>query len=260
MSATVLERTSAANQGGQGAVQAGVTQKQLVRAKAGQRVAVRQRWTNCYLNATSTPLGNPIVEGPYLRIHPMTGLTDVPDQINTFDMRKQVRPLRFSGVRAGEVFSSEGGAITIPQAYGDWYYEINANGPSVYLPFDASVELVAPASGVWVYDLITYDDPFPSQEAQRYHRLTRNIYNENTRVLIVPTGCYAWEVTGPIGASTFSIGLEDTSKAAASGNTIFPVVPVQGQILSIGNARTLTVSQVGVLPAALQIHFHIAIP
>lgn len=260
MSATILERTSAPAQAGSGAVVQSVTLKQLGRAKAGQRVAVRQRFAQCYMNATATPAGFTVIEGPYLRIHPMTGMTDVPDQINTFDMRKQVRPLKASVVRDDEVISSEGGAVTIPQKYGDWYYEINANGPSIYLPFDASIELAAPASGVWVYDLITYDDPFPSQEAQRYHRLTRNFYNEVTRVLTVPVGCYAWEVTGAPGASTFQISPEDAGKAAAGGNSLYPVVPVQGQILSIGNARTLTVVQVGALPAAFQVHFHIAIP
>lgn len=260
-----LERRTAApvliTPGDPTGVENGYARKSVVRARYGTRIVLRQRYSEFYMNATSAPAGS-ILEGPYLRIIPLAGaLRDIPDRLLT----AKDYPYKYTDINrfVGEVVSGEGGAKTIPEQYGEFYYEINANGASVLMPFDGQLELVAPSSGIWCYDVLTFDDPHKNQEQQRCHRQTRNIYGNVTRLLDVPVGAYALEFSGTVGTSTVTLATEDTAKAAASGNSAFTYTPVQGQggIVSLGNARRVNFIQAGVaLPASAQVHFHIAIP
>ena len=214
MTAIKLERRTQA----QGNNAENVSRVSLGRFKAGQRIVLRPRYVEFYLNATTIPGAGAFAEGPYLRITPETHIKNVPDTLDPCG----VKPLKKS-VFGGEVISGEAGPISIiaQSSFNEFFYEVDAIGNNVRVPFDCSVDLVTASAGMYVFDLVVYQDesPVPAQR-QSNLTLTRSIPANTTRELYVPVGATEWCMSGNLaGGANLYLWQEDTGKLVLGYNS-----------------------------------------
>lgn len=188
---------------------------------------------------TSNPASN-MAEGPYLRIYPASQID------NGVGAWAQPGTQNISWDKAGaqvfvDIAVSDG--VNGQNDGSGFYYELDANQGAIYLPFDCSVELCTYRPGMYVYDVISYQDAqFPANFVREY-RQTRTFKGNATRTIWVPYGAYEWQMSSvvQIAANQPQWGLEDSPGAlAVSADTC---VAGYGQFRrAIPNARKVDVT------------------
>lgn len=234
MSAIVFERRTQAY----GNEQESVTRKTLGNFKAGQRVTLRTRHAQFYLNATTIPGAGNFVEGPYLRITPESSIKNIPDTLAACGVR-QLKKSAFKG----ETLTGEGGNQALIQTYGEVYYEVDANNASILMPFDGTIDLVSASAGFWVFDMLVYQDPGGVNTRQSDLRLTRSIPANTTRDLYFPIGAQDYQFSGNLaGGFNCYVWQEDTGKLVLGYNTsILQNGIIVGTWYSTANGRGIRV-------------------
>lgn len=212
---------------------------------AGKRVQFRCRFGEWVFNATTVPLPNTFVEGPYLLIRP--------DVSGYHEVHRR-------GNNPGDVYN--GGAptqATLNATEGDdWEYRVDLlSNPSFTFPWNASVSVEMAVAGSFLIDVIEGPDLLRNDGANLRMRQTRQFRTGVSRTLVVPRGAYAFEVLATA-MPTVILSTEGTSKRAFGGTSAVSVTPAGSGIpMSLGGARTLQIAAPAVDTLVV---FHVAVP
>ncbi len=227
------------------------TVKSLGRFHRGDRLELKCRYAEAYINATTAPaLRN--WEGPYIRIRPAA------DQYAPTLPRSEGGGHTIISTQGDGTITGSGGVITpLNPLEQDFFYEFDAIGSrAIYFPWDGDVELYTAFSGIWVFDrVLTRGVPAPQAE-QQFAQSRALTGTGSSRNLRIPVGAEEWSMTGSI--PSVLLWYEDTGKVVGLGSTQVQVSSLNLQFLDripTCGARGMICTPNGVLGADSVITF-----
>lgn len=227
----------------------GGTSTPVGRFCAGSRVTVRCRRLEAFMNATTTGGAQLQWEGPYLRIRPLWGSTEVADGSIEFASGYGRKLARGVIAQRDDVYSmtEAPGTITV-LGNQPFYYDIDALAQSsIYLPFNASLEILQPNAGVAVYDVweIPPNEAPPPTYRQEFTQ-TRYCRTGQTKRVTVPMGAQEMAFFGDVDNAAVQLETEDTGKVSGGGSSILAMPMFDqgtaGMRIPCGGVRTVQMS------------------
>lgn len=209
--------------------------------RAGDAIVIRPRNTLRIFDATTAPAAS-TQEGPYLRIRPTIGALAVGlAQDEGADCNPSAKAIYKWG---NESIVGAAGTLSPPPSYvsNDFFYEVDAFGPTFVLPFDASLEIVTGYSGTFAIDAFRMPER-PIPPVQELHQ-TRQFRSGGNRSIPVPMGTREYMVVSAGNTTTF-LASEETAKAVAGGTSFTGDQIFTGYgptWRSVGNARRINTS------------------
>lgn len=221
------------------------TVKKVCTLRKGQRLDLRCRYAEAYMNATTAPAPARLWEGPYLRFRP---LYQVPGMSEGYVHEPSNAAL--ISTYNGETITGSGGVVTVPNSIDQagYFYEVDAIGSrGFFAPWDCDVDLVTGLSGIWAFDTSVSDGTLPPQGEQQFSQTRTLAGGGDTRTLPVPLGAEEFSILGTV--TSVSAQFEDTGKTLGNGTTLMPLVAsnmANLDRLPTGGARSLIVVPSGV--------------